>query len=174
MKSFLEPFKDSILFKILLALMIFLYTWVTNGQVNRTSELYKTLKSKDSILFESTFNRCELEKLKPILAEDFEFYHDIAGIQNRKEFIAAMKNNICAHPGNVKRQLVPKSLAVFPLKNNNILYGAIQKGKHTFLEKDSNKMKTLGIADFTHIWILENKQWTLKRVLSYNHKPFSG
>jgi hypothetical protein len=121
MKSFLEPFKESILLKILLALMIFLYTWITNGQVDRTSQRYKTLKSKDSILFESTFNRCELEKLEPILADDFEFYHDIVGIQNRRAFIAAMKNNICAHPGNVKRQLVPKSLAVFPLKNNGIL-----------------------------------------------------
>jgi hypothetical protein len=173
MKSFLEPFKDSILLKILLALMIFLYTWITNGQVDRTSELYKTLKSKDSILFESTFNRCELEKLEAILTEDFEFYHDISGMQNRKEFTAAMKNNICARPGNVQRKLVPKSLAVFALKNNGILYGVTQKGKHTFVEKDRNKMKTLGIADFTHIWVVKNKQWTLKRVLSYNHRPFS-
>jgi hypothetical protein len=173
MKSFLEPFKNSILLKILLALMIFLYTWITNGQVDRTSELYKTLKSKDSILFESTFNRCELEKLEAILAEDFEFYHDISGMQNRKEFTAAMKNNICARPGNVQRKLVPKSLAVFALKNNGILYGVTQKGKHTFVEKDRNKMKTLGIADFTHIWVVKNKQWTLKRVLSYNHRPFS-
>jgi hypothetical protein len=173
MKSFLEPFKNSILLKILLALMIFLYTWITNGQVDRTSELYKTLKSKDSILFESTFNRCELEKLEAILAEDFEFYHDISGMQNRKEFTAAMKNNICARPGNVQRKLIPKSLAVFALKNNGILYGAIQKGKHTFVERDRNKMKTVGIADFTHIWVVKNKQWTLKRVLSYNHRPFS-
>jgi hypothetical protein len=174
MKSFLEPFKDSILLKILLALMMFLYTWITNGQVDRTSELYKILKSKDSVLFERTFNKCELAKLEPILTKDFEFYHDLVGIQNRKEFMNAMKNNICAHPGNIKRQLVKKSLTVFPLKNNGILYGAIQKGKHTFLEKDRTKMKTVGIADFTHVWILENKRWKLKRVLSYNHAPFSG
>jgi len=73
MKSFLEPFKDSILLKILLALMIFLYTWITNGQVDRTSELYKTLKSKDSILFESTFNSCELEKLDQSLLKTLSF-----------------------------------------------------------------------------------------------------
>jgi hypothetical protein len=175
MKSFLEPFKDSLIFKILLAIMMFLFTWITNGQVDRTSELYRTLKGKDSIIFEGAFNRCELDKLEPIIAINFEFYHDITGIQNRKEFIAAVKNNICTNPGNFRRQLVEKSLTVFPLKKNGVLYGAIQKGKHKFQEKskDKNEMKTSGIADFTHLWVLKNNSWKLKRVLSYNHKSFS-
>ena len=81
MKSFLEPFKDSLIFKILLAIIMFLFTWISNGQVDRTSELYRTLKGKDSIIFERAFNRCELDKLEPIIAINFEFYHDIAGIQ---------------------------------------------------------------------------------------------
>jgi hypothetical protein len=175
MKSFLEPFKDSLIFKILLAIMMFLFTWISNGQVKRTSELYRTLKSKDSLIFERAFNKCELEKLEPIIAENFEFYHDIIGIQNRKEFIAAVKTNICKNPGNVRRQLVVKSLIVFPLKKKGVLYGAIQKGKHTFQKKskDKNEIKTTGIADFTHLWILKNNSWKLKRILSYNHESFS-
>ncbi len=64
-------------------------------------------------------------------------------------------------------------MTVFELKNNSKLYGAIQKGKHTFQQKIDGKMKTVGIADFTHVWILENTHWKLKRVLSYNHQPFT-
>lgn len=173
MNSFLTPFKDSIILKTLFAIALFLYSLMSAAQVDKNSELYKTLKSKDSIIFERVFNKCELEKLTPILSENFEFYHDIGGIQNKIEFIAAMKNNICSNPEINQRSLIKSSLEVFEMKNNNQLYGAIQKGKHTFLQMIEGKMKTVGIADFTHLWLLENKQWKLKRVLSYNHQPYT-
>ena len=173
MESFLTPFKESFIFKILLAIVLFFYSLMSLGQVHKTSDLFNSLKSKDSIIFESAFNTCELEKLEPIIAKNFEFYHDIAGIQNREEFIAAVKKNICSTPGASRRRLIKNSLTVFELKNNNKLYGAIQKGKHTFQQKIDGKMKTVGIADFTHVWILENTHWKLKRVLSYNHQPFT-
>lgn len=173
MDAFLTPFKESFLIKIIIAIVLFFYSFFTNAQVDKNSDLFKTLKSKDSIIFERTFNKCELEKLAPIIAKDFEFYHDIAGIQNREEFFNAVKNNICTNPGVNKRNLVKNSLSVFTMKNNNKLYGAIQKGKHTFQQKINGKMKTLGIADFTHLWILENNHWKLKRVLSYNHQPYT-
>lgn len=144
-----------------------------NAQVEKSSDLYKILAAKDSILFERTFNKCEIEKLDTLIAENFEFYHDVAGIQNKEEFKNAVKNNICKNPGNIKRNLVSESLEVFPLKNNGVLYGAIQTGKHTFQEKQQGNFKTVGIANFTHVWILENNQWKLKRVLSYNHLPYS-
>ncbi len=173
MNSFLEPFKDSIIIKMLLSLLMLFLTFVSNAQVDKNSELFKTLKSKDSIIFERAFNKCEIEKLESIIAKNIEFYHDIAGVQNREEFMSAVKNNVCSNPGTNKRKLVKNSLSVFPMKNNNKLYGAIQSGKHTFQQKINGKMKTVGIADFTHLWILENNIWKLKRVLSYNHKPFS-
>jgi hypothetical protein len=159
--------------KIIIAVIMFLYVFSTQAQVAKSSVLYKTLKLKDSIIFERTFNLCETEKLEPIIATNFEFYHDVGGIQNREEFIKAVKNNICINPGNFTRQLVANSLEVFPLKKNGILYGAIQRGKHTFQEKNNGEMKTVGIARFTHVWILENKKWKLKRVLSFDHNPYS-
>lgn len=171
--NFLEPLKDSILIKILLTIILLLSSLVMNAQVDKTSDLYKTLKAKDSIIFERVFNKCELEKLEPIIAENIEFYHDIAGIQDKKGFTDAIKNNVCSSPGMNKRKLVKNSLSVFEMKNNNKLYGAIQRGKHTFQQKIDGKMQTVGIADFTHLWILENDKWKLRRVLSYNHKPYS-
>ncbi|MCG1037130.1 nuclear transport factor 2 family protein [Polaribacter sargassicola] len=173
MEDFLTPFKESYLIKIVIAIIIFFYSLFSNAQVNESSDLYKVLKYKDSILFNNAFNKCKIEKVIPMISEDFEFYHDIGGIQNKEEFITAIKVNICSKPEQNKRQLVNNSLSVFPMKNNNQLYGAVQKGKHTFLQKIDGEMKTVGIADFTHLWILENNHWKLKRVLSYNHKPFS-
>ena len=173
MNSFLEPFKNSFVLKILLFLAMLFYNFVLNAQIDKNSDLYKILKIKDSIIFEKTFNLCELEKLDSIIAKDFEFYHDVGGKQNREEFFKAIRNNICAKPGINKRNLVSNSLEVHQLKDNGTIYGAIQKGKHTFLQKTNGIFKTVGIADFTHLWILENKNWKLKRVLSYNHKPYS-
>ena len=171
MNAFLKPFKDSILIKILWSIVLFLFSLVLEAQVNTSSELYKTLQSKDSILFSIAFNSCELEELASLISENFEFYHDLTGVQNKKEFMNTLQNNSCSNPGENNRELVENSLSVYEMQNNNKRYGAIQKGKHRFQQKIEGKMKTVGIADFTHLWILENNSWKLKRVLSYNHKP---
>ena len=134
------------------------YSFIMNAQVEKSTELFKILAAKDSILFERTFNNCENEKLDPIIADNFEFYHDVVGIQNKEMFVKAIKNNICKNPRNMKRNLDTESLEVFPLKNNGVLYGAIQTGKHTFQEKQNSIFTTVGIANFTHLWILENNQ----------------
>lgn len=173
MNSFLEPFKESWIIKLILALLIFLKSLFSFGQVDEKSNLYQTLKAKDSIIFERSFNKCEIKQLHNIIADNFEFYHDVAGFETRDAFLKSIKNNICSTPGNMKRELVDNSLKVYPLKNNGVIYGAIQKGKHTFQEKQNGVLTTTGIADFTHLWILEDNKWKLKRVLSYNHKPYS-
>ena len=170
MNSFFQPFKDSLIFKVLLTIILFLFSLVMNAQVDKKSELYKTLKSKDSIIFDRAFNKCEIEKLEPIVAENFEFYHDVSGVQNKKQFIKVIKNNLCTNPGIFSRKLEEKTLAVFELKNNGKIYGAIQRGKHLFYIKENNKKRKTGTALFTHVWILENNNWKLKRVLSFNHK----
>ncbi|WP_298780956.1 nuclear transport factor 2 family protein [uncultured Polaribacter sp.] len=173
MNSFFEPFKDSFIFKILLFIVMFFYSILIQAQVDKKTNLYKTLKSKDSIIFENAFNKCNIQKLSPMISENFEFYHDTGGIQNKKQFLETIKKNICSYPDNFTRELIEASLEVFPMKNNGNLYGAIQNGKHTFQEKQDGKLKTVGIADFTHLWILKDNQWKLKRVLSFNHKPYS-
>lgn len=152
-------------------LAMLFYSFVINAQLERNSNLFKTLKAKDSIIFKRAFNLCEIEKLDAIIADNFEFYHDLGGLQNKEKFILAIKTNLCTNPGNNKRNLVKNSLEVYQLKDKGVLYGAIQRGKHTFQQKQNSVFKTVGIADFTHLWILENKKWKLKRVLSYNHKP---
>ena len=155
-------------------LLLFVVSSITVAQVSENSELFQTLKSNDSLLFERSFNHCETEWLNILVSEDFEFYHDISGISSSKqEFIKVMKNGICNPKNETKsrRELVSGSLTVFPLKNNGILYGALQMGEHRFFESYKGQPEVGGsLAKFTHLWILENKKWQLKRVLSYNHK----
>lgn len=143
-----------------------------NAQVSTDSEVYKTLKANDSLIFERSFNNCELQYLKQFIAEDFEFYHDIAGVTNSKEqFIQTMTKGIC-NPNNTTkstRELVEGSLDVFLLKENGELYGALQNGVHKFYETTNGNKIAGSTAKFSHLWILENGKWFLKRVISYNH-----
>ena len=69
------------------------------------------------------------------------------------------------------RELEEESLEVYILKDNGKVYGALQKGIHKFYGEEENKPKYLtSTADFTHLWIIEDGEWKLKRVISYNHK----
>ncbi len=170
MNSFLKPFKDSLLFKVLFIIILFFFSLKITAQLDEKSELYKVLKSKDSLIFNRGFNNCEIEKLETVISENIEFYHDIVGIQNRDEFINAIKNNVCSKPGIFSRKLVENLLEVYLLKNKGEIYGAIQRGKHDFYIQENNSIRKTGTAQFTHLWILEDNKWKLKRVLSFDHK----
>ena len=73
-----------------------------------------------------------------------------------------------------RRELVEGSLKVYLLKNNGVLYGAVQMGIHKFyaIEKDKPEYLT-STAKFTHLWKLENGEWKLSRVISYDHQAIS-
>ena len=145
------------------------------SQVPETHELYKTLKTKDSILFDAAFNRCDVETMKSLFTEDFEFYHDKGGLKiGREQFLAptrkACEKRDFSQPQPAKRILVEGSLEVYPLYKNDELYGAIQHGIHSFEFLNENQQYQKGdIAKFTHVWVLENNEWKIKRELSYNH-----
>lgn len=160
------------LMKYILQISILLISVAGLAQVEKTSELYLQMKQLDSIVFDAGFNNCDLIGLELVLAEDLEFYHDIGGIQDKAEFMEAMEKNICGNPsGKLTRELIKGSLEVFPLKSNNILYGAIVNGEHEFFRKEPDKeiIKT-GYAKFTSYFELSNSSWKLKKVFSFDHK----
>ncbi len=137
----------------------------SSAQVNKDSELFKTLLERDQLLFGEGFNQCKMERFEELLNEDMEFYHDITGVMKSKsDFVNNFKNGPCkTGKPEVQRALVKESLQVFELKNQGKLYGAIQKGEHTFGGQ--------GIAKFTHLWLLVDSKWKLSRVYSYEHRP---
>ena len=138
------------------------------SQVEKTSELFKTLSKNDSLIFNASFKTCNLKELGTLINDDFEFYHDKAGLMVGKEtFIENTKNGLCKSPYKLRRELKKESLEVFAMHDNKgNLYAAIQKGVHSFYEND----KKGSVAKFTHLWVLKDGAWLLKRVLSYDHR----
>jgi CubicO group peptidase (beta-lactamase class C family) len=142
------------------------------AQADETSKLFVQLKTMDSLLFEEGFNKCNLRIVDSIVSDDFEFYHDQNGIQDKPLFLKGFKESLCSDP-DIKpiRKLVVGTLTVFPLSNEGIVYGAIQNGVHEFYIREPNKkLYKTSVAPFTSLWLIEEGEWLLKRVLSYNHQ----
>ena len=146
----------------------------TFGQVEKSSELYKSIEIKDSLLFNVGFNNCDIKQFEILVSETFEFYHDQSGITNSKaEFISGIQNGLCKLTYKPKRILANNKMEVYPLEKNGVLYGAIQTGNHNFYAvEESNTEYLTSVAKFTHVWILENGDFKLSKGLSYDHKDF--
>lgn len=141
------------------------------AQVSKSSELFLALQKHDSIFFERCFNQCDSVFLMKMTDKDLVFYHDRGGIQNKKKFLENTRKNLCSD--NTKkpiRKVRKESLEVYPLYNDDVLYGVVQNGIHDFYIREPNKEdKYTGTAKFTHVYLLENKEWILKEVLSFDH-----
>lgn len=142
------------------------------AQVQHTDSLYRTLKERDSLLFDVGFNTCDISQFENIVSDNFEFYHDKAGIINSKAaFISGVKNGLCKLDYKPRRELVEGTLEVYSLEKNGVSYGAIQTGTHKFYAIEKSKpMYQTDMARFTHVWLLENGVWKFSRGLSYNHQ----
>ncbi len=157
--------------RILFILVIFIAI-SAQAQIEENSELFLILKEQDSIFFEEGFNQCNIRYLEKTVSEDLKFFHDQSGFQDRKTFFENVEKNLCSNQGKKPiRKLEKGSLEVFPLFNNGVLYGAIQRGIHNFYLREAGKEDLwTGTAKFTHVWILENDTWKLSEVLSYDHQ----
>jgi Domain of unknown function (DUF4440) len=122
--------------------------------------LFQTISSLDTALFDA-YNRCDLEKLGTFVSDDLEFYHDQSGLALGKQvFLDNTKKYIC---GKVRRELVPGTLEVYPLKG----FGAVEIGIHRFHHPGLDDV--VGEAKFVEIWHNKDGVWTLTRVISFDH-----
>ena len=154
-------------------LAIFLFATVqAQGQQNEhdSKQIFFDLKAKDSLIFNLGFNNCDTSKLRTLLSDDLEFYHDQNGLLDSKENLLQSIPNLCEMEYKPIRVLVDSSLQVFPLYRDGKIYGAIQTGEHKFYGEEKDKPIYLtSTAKFTHVWVIEKGQWKLKRILSYDH-----
>ena len=128
--------------------------------------LLDTISALDTAVFDA-FNSCsapgQLQKHASYFAPDVEFYHDTGGVTwSRQEMLANTEKHVC---GNFRRELVPGTLKIFPIKD----FGAIEQGTHRFCQFAGGKCE--GIADFAIVWSNQNGSWQITRVLSYGHRP---
>ncbi len=135
-----------------------------------TSLLFKTIWSTDSLLFNFGYNECDTAILDVLISNDFEFYHDQNGILDSKEKLMQATTQLCNMSYKASRVLIDDTMEIFPLYQHGQLYGVIQSGQHAFYGKEKGKdIYLTSTARFTHLWILEDDTWKLKRVLSYDH-----
>lgn len=166
--------------KVFLVGILLVQFHVGFSQEEKNSPLYKTIMSKDSLLFNVGFNTCDISQFENLLSDNFEFYHDKDSISDKALFLKTLKKGLCVSPATYqsRRYLVPNSTEVFPLYKKGVLYGALQNGIHQFYERSAKKNESLAnakeqfgsTARFTHVWILENGVWKLKRSFSFDHQ----
>jgi hypothetical protein len=115
----------------------------------------------DTRVFDA-YNRCDLATFGSLFTPNVEFYHDTGGATfDRRTVIANTRKYIC---NKVRRELMPGSLKVYPIKN----YGAIAEGEHRFCEVSAGACE--GIAKFVIVWRRTGDTWQITRVLSYGHR----
>lgn len=135
-------------------------------------ELYQLLKSKDSLMFELSYNQLDTSILEELATDDVEFYHDQGGATYTKvDFINGMKSL-----GNLsykaRREATKGSIEVFPMYQNGKLYAAILQGEHAFYAKEPNEKPEYltSTAKYTILWKLIENEWKMSRIYSYDHQ----
>jgi ketosteroid isomerase-like protein len=120
------------------------------------------VKRLDATLSEA-FNKHDLNKLKSLFADDLEFYQDNEGLVRYEQTVKDFES-MFAQGNSMTRELVEKSLEVYPIKD----YGAIEIGSHRFchMEKGQNEC---GTFKFVHIWRKKDGEWKISRAISYSH-----
>ncbi len=160
---------------MMLAALLIASTLATMPVVARTQQeagakpaqsLFTRVKALDTAMFDA-FNKCsdpeQLKRHASYFSPDVEFYHGNGGVTwTRDDMIANTRKYAC---GNYRRELVPGTLEVYPIKD----FGAIARGVHRFCAIDAGKCE--GMADFVLIWRERDGQWQITRSLSFGHRP---
>jgi hypothetical protein len=126
------------------------------------SALYDEIAAMDKKLFDA-FNAGNAEVVGSVFDKTLEFYHDRGGLSDYEQTMKQLKENF-KNPNAPRRELVPGTLEVYPIKG----YGAIETGAHRFCHEENGR-DDCGVFKFTHVWQKKDGNWTITRVISYDH-----
>lgn len=144
-----------------------------SAQVSNATLIAAAVKA-DS-LFWIAYNQCDVQGMMQFIPEDMEFYHDKGGITlGDSAFQASIKNGLCSDLGKfrLRREIVDGSGKTNPMMKNDRVYGVLMTGKHLFyLSQNGEKERADGLAEYADLWLLQDGQWKMARVFSYNHGP---
>jgi hypothetical protein len=144
---------------------------VANVTLPEQAVMREQVAARDAELFDILFNRCEPDRMRALITDDIEFYHDRDGAMRGADAFLADYARFCgarAAPGawRSRRELVPQTLTVDPVPG----LGAIETGEHVFYERQGDGPEHLaGAARFAQLWVLTPSGWRLSRVFSYGH-----
>lgn len=170
----MKIFKLIILFGLTITLLISACSTLKTTKSNRpysyspvSKELYDTIAYFDAVFF-NAFNTHNFDKLKTFLSEDLEFYHDLGGVTNYDQNLAAFKKTF-ESDRSVRRELVESTLEVYPIKG----YGAVETGTHRFYATEKGQQEKLSSeAKFVQIWQNKDGAWKIARIISYGHQEY--
>ncbi|RYY33658.1 MAG: nuclear transport factor 2 family protein [Sphingobacteriaceae bacterium] len=136
----------------------------SNAQSTKKSApktLYSTIIAMDKKVFDA-YNNCDLDKFEDYFTRDVEFLHDRTGrTESRHDLMKTMKS-LCEN-GGMHRELV--NAKIYPLD----FYGALEIGTHRFYKTVKGKKQSAGTAKFINVWKLDDEEWKIARVISYDH-----
>lgn len=140
----------------------------------QSGDLYDEIFKMDSLMFSTAQKDCDLESYEYYLAEDFEYFHDKGGFTQSKEAEMADMAIFCGDEQRtrqpLRRELIKSTLKVFPMDN----YGALEFCDHIFyLQINDGTEKVIGSGRMAALWKVENGEWKVARIISYDHQPLA-
>jgi ketosteroid isomerase-like protein len=126
------------------------------------AELRALVLDLDRRMFDA-YNAHDVNALMAMFDADLEFFHDTGGLLNFDQVKAGF-TSVFAGNKDIRRELVPGSLEVYPIKD----YGAIEVGEHRFCHTENGRADC-GTFKFVQVWHYSNGDWKVTRDLSYGH-----
>ena len=136
----------------------------TPAPTPKDRQLYDTILHMDGVMFDA-FNRCDLDTLKTVFAENVEFYNDGGGLGDYQTTMNNFKTMFERNATTgLRRELVKESLEVYPMPG----FGAVETGTHRFIHTENGK-EEVGTMKFIQVWQFKEGQWKATRVISLGH-----
>jgi len=132
------------------------------------------IAARDSEFFRLFFEGCDPARVRAMMADDIEMYHDKGGFVWRgadsavADYSKSCEERKKPDAWRSRRELVKDSLRVDPVPG----HGAIEDGVHLFYErKGDGPEKLVGRARFTQLWTRSpDGAWRLARIFSFAHE----
>lgn len=136
--------------------------------------LTEQIAARDSEFFKLFFEGCDPARVRTMIADDIEMYHDKGGfVWHGADGVIADYARSCEErkkpdAWRSRRELVRDTLRVDPVPG----HGAIEDGVHLFYERKGDGPERLaGRARFTQTWTLgADGSWRLARIFSFAHE----
>ena len=170
----MKIFKTITFFILIITLLVSACSTSKTNKINQSNlyspiskDLYDTIAYLDSVFF-NAFNTRNADKLKTLLSDNLEFFHDLGGVTNYSQNIDAFKKSFESER-RVRRELVKGTLEVYPIKD----YGAVETGTHRFYATEKGQQENLSSeAKFVQVWQKKDGVWKITRIISYGHQEY--
>jgi hypothetical protein len=136
--------------------------------------LTEQIAARDAEFFRLFFEDCDPARVRTMIADDIEMYHDKGGFVWRgadgviADYTKSCEERKKPDAWRSRRELVRETLRVDPVPG----HGAIEDGVHVFYERKGDGPERLaGRARFTQLWTLgADGAWRLARIFSFAHE----